>query len=534
MKLVYLEVEEEITSVIDKLQHLTVSEVTLVVPKGANLIQSIINLKLLKKHAQMQGKEVVIVTGDQVGVNLAKRAGLSARRRVDHVDGDFSDEEDVDESINLTKERKKRAKNKKSKQRVRGYKEIEKDGLGIKKTTHRSFSEPSKKNKPAEVDLIPKRRVAIILVIILLILLAIAAFVYFYLPKATVLIDLKTERITNDVSIEVTDAIEVIDSDGNRIPGKLYEVELEGSKEAEATGEKEIGEKAQGTITIYNTYQTTPRTIVPSRFMAADGKIFKSTESVTLPGYEDTGGDNKIPGTVTVQVEAEEPGEGYNIGSSKFSLPALDFSLSKDIYAESSTGMVGGKSEKVRVVSDNDLKKVEENLLKELKEKAVAEYSEEGYEIIPEGSKVEVIEYNPSSAKDEEADEFTLKIKVKFSFLAFQPEHARNVASDDAEDLLPSDRFSVGDVAGNVDYSVKESKIDEGKMEIVFHEEKVFARTFEKDLVKEEVKSLDEEGVKAYFRAKEEVDGVQVEFWPFWVKMVPERIEQIEIDISTN
>ena len=88
MKLVYLELEEEITSVIDKVQRISDNEVTLVVPKGANLIQSIVNLKLLRKHAGMQGKDITIVTGDPVGVNLAKRAGLRAKQRVEPSDGE--------------------------------------------------------------------------------------------------------------------------------------------------------------------------------------------------------------------------------------------------------------------------------------------------------------------------------------------------------------------------------------------------------------------------------------------------------------
>ena len=49
-EIIYLELDEEIPSVIDKMKNLSGKSVALVIPKGASIIQSVINLKILKTN----------------------------------------------------------------------------------------------------------------------------------------------------------------------------------------------------------------------------------------------------------------------------------------------------------------------------------------------------------------------------------------------------------------------------------------------------------------------------------------------------
>ncbi len=72
----YLETDEEITSVIDKLKGLESDSVALVAPKGSSIVQSLVSLKLLKKEAAGLKKDIAIVTADEVGQNLSTQVGL--------------------------------------------------------------------------------------------------------------------------------------------------------------------------------------------------------------------------------------------------------------------------------------------------------------------------------------------------------------------------------------------------------------------------------------------------------------------------
>lgn len=83
MQPVYIEPSDEITTVIERLKAADDLSLALVVPKGAILLQSIVNLKLTKKAALTSGKEIVLITTDKIGRNLATQVGIPVYSRLD-------------------------------------------------------------------------------------------------------------------------------------------------------------------------------------------------------------------------------------------------------------------------------------------------------------------------------------------------------------------------------------------------------------------------------------------------------------------
>ena len=79
----YIDIDEEITSIVDRLRKAKAKEVVLVVPKSALLIQSIVNLKLLKKEADNLKTQIMIVTQDKVGRLLIEKAGILVQNKLD-------------------------------------------------------------------------------------------------------------------------------------------------------------------------------------------------------------------------------------------------------------------------------------------------------------------------------------------------------------------------------------------------------------------------------------------------------------------
>jgi len=75
-KTLYIDIDEEITSIVDRLRKAPANEVIVVVPKGSLLIQSLVNLKLLKKEANRRQKKLMIVTQDKIGKKLIEKAGI--------------------------------------------------------------------------------------------------------------------------------------------------------------------------------------------------------------------------------------------------------------------------------------------------------------------------------------------------------------------------------------------------------------------------------------------------------------------------
>jgi len=95
----YIDIDEEITSIIERLRKTKAKEIIIVVPKRALLIQSIINLKLLKKESDKLRKEIIIVTQDKLGKLLVEKAGIIAEQKLDEVENEGSQlPEEEDES----------------------------------------------------------------------------------------------------------------------------------------------------------------------------------------------------------------------------------------------------------------------------------------------------------------------------------------------------------------------------------------------------------------------------------------------------
>lgn len=79
----YIDIDEEITSIVERLRKARANEVIIVVPKRALLIQSIVNLRLLKKEAQDLGIQLMVVTQDKLGKLMVEKAGILVQQKLD-------------------------------------------------------------------------------------------------------------------------------------------------------------------------------------------------------------------------------------------------------------------------------------------------------------------------------------------------------------------------------------------------------------------------------------------------------------------
>ncbi len=78
-KLLYVEADEEITDLVDRLRDLSLEdEVTFVVPERARSLQSAMSFRLLKRYADSYGKRVNLVSGDPRLQAMSLEAGFTA------------------------------------------------------------------------------------------------------------------------------------------------------------------------------------------------------------------------------------------------------------------------------------------------------------------------------------------------------------------------------------------------------------------------------------------------------------------------
>lgn len=171
---------------------------------------------------------------------------------------------------------------------------------------------------------------------VLLTFLALVGFFFFRPTNVTVIPRSHTVTFSDTARVAVV-------PEGQE--GGLHFTQVRVDKEETATlpagSVQKVEEKAQGTITISNSFSTEPvRLIKNTRFENAAGLVYRISDSINVPGKK-----GSVPGVLTVKVTADQAGEKYNLpGSDSFTLPGLksNAEMYKGVTAKSASAFTGG------------------------------------------------------------------------------------------------------------------------------------------------------------------------------------------------
>jgi hypothetical protein len=262
-----------------------------------------------------------------------------------------------------------------------------------------------------------------LLIIPLFLLIGGGVFGFFWFSEAELTLYPKTEKIEAQEKIILSSKTKDTDLEKGVIPAIALETAIDLEGEFQSTGKIKKETKAFGIITVYNEYSDTPRSLVSSRFVSADGKVFWSKSKVTIPGRKKE--KNKIiPGQVDVKVEAAETGQDSNIGPTTFALPALAGSpLYTAIYAKSFSAMSGGNIGEAEEVTEADLNLAKNSLFQEAKEqnkKNLLKNLQSGMEILDQAITHDISKEESSLPAGTVSKSFKFKVSVTSKTMAFK------------------------------------------------------------------------------------------------------------------
>ncbi len=138
------------------------------------------------------------------------------------------------------------------------------------------------------------------------------------------------EKDTTDENALSFELMTLSDTETSTVPGTLN---------------KASDQKASGQVIVYNAYSTASQSFaVDTRLETKDGKIYKISGAVTVPGTTVKNGVT-TPGQLLVTAVAEKGGESYNIGLTDFTIFGFKGTPKySKFYARSKTAMTGGAS----------------------------------------------------------------------------------------------------------------------------------------------------------------------------------------------
>lgn len=367
---IYIDTEDDVTAIIGKVKLAKNTIVALVPPKRTGVLQSAVNLKLLQKAAGSSKKRIVLITSDHTlialaaGLSIPVAKNLQSKPEVPDIDKpDTTDEEVIDGDALPVGDFASKIGVAAAIKRDRSAADEINDKVELGEVAV-DAADPAKKKKSSVPNFNAFRKKLFLIGGGVLVLVLFLVWAIVFAPSATVTITARTSAVNVDRNLTLDPNLPQSDIKALLLKSVEQSVKKSVAVEFDATGSKDIGNKATGTITVRNCDFSDDFIIAAgTKFTADDGHVFNSTSDVTVPDF--TGPSSSCTqagaesGKATVQVEAVQLGPEYNIAAQAYTVSG--YSSKVDGIG---SAMTGGTKETVKVVSQQDVDKAREQLPK--------------------------------------------------------------------------------------------------------------------------------------------------------------------------
>ena len=370
-------------------------------------------------------------------------------------------------------------------------------------------------------------------------LILVLTFLFLNLATAKIQVWPETEPLSLKTKVTVDKTASLADFKAALIPGQVFEKTKTITEKFPATGTVLKETKAQGTLRVYNEYSTSPQVLVATtRFVSANGRLFRTPTRVTVPGGSYQGG-KLVPGETDIEVVADQPGEDYNIGPSTFSIPGFAGTEKyTKFYAKSFDSMAGGQVQEATQVTKEDLGKAESSLDKRAKtesEEALITALEAEKEInyIKKALLTQVVETLSLARAGDKVESFNFQIKAKSEVLIFQKEDLEDFVKDFIVSQI-GEGLNLYAPSLKIEYDAETVNLETGKVILSLD---ISAKTYsDLDLVslKNNLRGKSLLETKIFLENQPAITKTKIEFWPFWVRKVPQDIDKIELQLRVD
>jgi len=535
---IYIDVEDDITAIISKVKAAKEKIVALVPPKRVGVLQSAVNLRLLQRAADQSDKRLVLISNNTALRALAASAQLPVAKNLQSkpevpqmIDVDADSEDIIDGSQLPIGELARTAPTSLGSMAI--DKAVRENAAEeIPKATPPIPGQPPRKPRAKSGIKVPNfnsfRKKLVIGIAAGVLLIGFFVWAAFFAPRATVVISARATESSANARVTMGEKATTSFS-GSTLKTSTQQQKKDVSIEFDATGKKEVGEKATGTMTLTRTStSSTPISVPAGTSFTASGLTFKSTEAATLPGSSIGPGGIEQP-TVTVNVEAAELGDQYNLATRNYQSNVGGFSAK-------GSNMTGGTSEEVTVVSEADIQAAADQLAKqdsdEVKAQLTGEFNDT-FIVLDQTFKIDNGTPQSSPAVGQEASgKAKLTTTITYTLSAVARADVDTFLNDYFAKQIEgqSDRRVYDNGSGGVTFTNIAATADGFTGNIVATAK--IGPKVEDQQVKDLAKGKRFGEIQSSLESIQGIDSVDVKLWPFWVSSAPNDANKITVEFN--
>lgn len=530
---VYVDVDDEITAVIDKVRSSKDNIVALVLPKRAAVFQSVVNMKLLKRAADQESKKVVLITSEPTILPLAGSVGLHVASNLNSKPylptmpdvEDYDSSADPDEPVILDKTAP-----------LASVIPPEESDIQIDNTPKVAAAtgvakKAKGKSKLRVPDFKKFRTLMIAGGIALVLLIALGYWAFAIAPKAKVVLRGETNDAQLAFDIIADTAATELNEETKVVPAKLKEIKKTESEKLPTTGQKDKGNKASGTVTLRNCSDN--KVTIPAGTGVSSGDFTFITQAPASMDEGDftSGGNCKSSSpTKEVSVIAQQAGDRYNVSSRTYSVAGFP--------GVSGTGsaMTGGTSQLVKVVSAIDVENAKQKLASKqtgVTEEIKAGLEAEGYIGLPETFEAKTPSYTPAPAIDAEATEVVVTAETTYSMLGLRYDDLKKLVEKeaDSEDSIDTTQQKIlSDGLKSAVYQLGAKK--NTRTNINVQTKVVAGPEIDEEAIKKEIMGKKRGEAEQLLKERPGIKEARVETSPFWSYSIPKKSSKITFSVE--
>ena len=557
-QVIYVDVDDEITTVIDKMNTSDSKVVALVLPKRATVFQSIVNMKLLKRRAENSKKHIVLITSESGLMPLAGLAGvhvaptLQSKPEVPPAGIDHGAAiDDDEESASLSDDFDPSANGKAPIGALAGVAD-DNEVIQLDNTTKKpsvlppaaspalgsTAAKPKKDRKLSVPNFFSFRKRLVLIGLAILLLIGGWYVAFFVMPKATVTIVTNSSDIEARMSLTLDTAARSVDAEKLILPSETKQEQKSSTGQAPATGQENRGAKAGGSIKLSMADCSQNSVTVPAGtgLSTSDGLVFITQASATLSSIQ-VGGtcrNNDFPAisTQSVTVEAQKGGANYNVQPTTFK------SAPSGVNATSSDAMTGGTDQIVKIVQQSDIDAAKQKVAAgqdqdSIKKQLQSRLEDDNLYVLAATFNAGAPNENISVKAGDEAENVTVTQAVTYTMFGVKKDDLKKIIDTKLkaeiksaeqsilDDGLDSARISVGTPGAG-----PQLKAD------VFVTGTVGPK-IDIDSIKTAIVGMKSGNVKDRIKQTDGVEDVKVKYSPFWITKAP-KADKITVEFEKS